>query len=72
LDESKQLERARGQFEAETNVGFQERRLMYIPKVNRVDDPKEINVFIHAHGFAMLITDNGAAISASHLLVLLD
>ena len=45
---------------------------MYIPKVNRVDDPKEINVFIHAHGFAMLITDNGAAISASHLLVLLD
>jgi predicted FMN-binding regulatory protein PaiB len=31
---------------------------MYIPVFNRVDDRKKINAFIHAHGFATIITQN--------------
>ena len=29
---------------------------MYIPPLNRVEDRKSVNAFIHAHGFATLIT----------------
>jgi transcriptional regulator len=45
---------------------------MYIPGFNRVDDPKKINAFIRAHGFATIITQNEGAPWASHLPVLLD
>jgi transcriptional regulator len=45
---------------------------MYIPVFNRVDDRKKINAFIHAHGFATIITQNDGAPWASHLPVLLD
>ena len=45
---------------------------MYIPPLNRVDDPQVINAFIHAHGFATLITSSCGKIVASHLPVLLD
>jgi transcriptional regulator len=45
---------------------------MYIPPFNRVEDRQAINAFIHAHGFATLITDNNGAPWASHLPVLLD
>ena len=45
---------------------------MYIPPFNRVEDRQAINAFIHAHGFATLITDNGGKPWASHLPVLLD
>jgi transcriptional regulator len=46
---------------------------MYIPSSYRIDAPEKIHAFIHAHGFASLITqtkDGGAF--ASHLPVLLD
>ena len=45
---------------------------MYIPPFNRVEDRQAINGFIHAHGFATLITDNGGQPWASHLPVLLE
>jgi len=45
---------------------------MYIPDPNRVDDPAEIRAFIHAFGFATLITQNDGIPCASHLPVLLD
>jgi transcriptional regulator len=45
---------------------------MYIPPPNRVDDRAKINAFIHAHGFATLITSAGAKMIASHLPVLFD
>jgi transcriptional regulator len=45
---------------------------MYIPPFNRVEDRQAINGFIHAHGFATLITDNGGKPWASYLPVLLD
>lgn len=45
---------------------------MYIPPFNRVEDPRRINAFIHAHGFATVITDKDGAPFASHLPVLLD
>jgi transcriptional regulator len=45
---------------------------MYIPPFNRVEDRDAINAFIHAHGFATLITDKGGTPWASHLPVLLD
>jgi transcriptional regulator len=45
---------------------------MYIPPLNRVEDRQSINAFIHAHGFATLITNGGGKITASHLPVLLD
>lgn len=44
---------------------------MYIPPFNRVEDRQAINAFVHAHGFATLITDNGGKPWASHLPVLL-
>jgi transcriptional regulator len=45
---------------------------MYIPPFNRVEDRDAINAFIHAHGFATLITDKEGTPWASHLPVLLD
>ena len=44
---------------------------MYIPSFNRVDDPEKIGAFIHAHGFAALITQADGAPFASHLPFLL-
>jgi transcriptional regulator len=45
---------------------------MYIPAFNRVHDRKKINAFIHAYGFATLVTDTEEGPFASHLPVLLD
>ena len=45
---------------------------MYIPSHNRVEDRATINAFIHAYGFATVITNRGAVPFASHLPVLLD
>ena len=45
---------------------------MYIPPLNRVEDRKAINAFIHAHSFATLITNTDHGIVASHLPVLFD
>jgi transcriptional regulator len=45
---------------------------MYIPPFNRVEDRQSINAFIHAHGFATLITSDRGKIYASHLPVLFD
>jgi transcriptional regulator len=45
---------------------------MYIPPFNRVEDRQSINAFIHAHGFATLITGKSGKIWASHLPVLFD
>jgi transcriptional regulator len=45
---------------------------MYIPKVNRVDNAAKVRAFIHAHGFAMLITHAQGIPWGSHLPVLLD
>jgi transcriptional regulator len=45
---------------------------MYIPPLNRVDDPAKIAAFIHAHGFATVITQDHGRPWASHLPVLLD
>jgi transcriptional regulator len=45
---------------------------MYIPAFNRVDDPEKINAFIHAYGFATVVTDQGDRPWASHLPVLLN
>jgi transcriptional regulator len=45
---------------------------MYIPAFNRVHDQEKINAFVHAHGFATLITQADGAPFASHLPFLLD
>ena len=45
---------------------------MYIPAHNRIDDREKINAFIHAYGFATVITSGGERPLASHLPVLLD
>ena len=45
---------------------------MYIPAFNRIDDREKINAFLHAYGFATIITDQGERLWASHLPVLLD
>jgi transcriptional regulator len=45
---------------------------MYIPPLNRVEDRQAINAFIHAHGFATVITNTVAHTVASHLPVLFD
>jgi transcriptional regulator len=45
---------------------------MYIPPLNRVEDREAINEFVHAHGFATLITNTGGKTVASHLPVLFD
>ena len=45
---------------------------MYIPALNRVENPKSINAFIHAHSFATLITTGDNGMMASHLPVLFD
>ena len=45
---------------------------MYIPSYTRIDDRETINAFIHAYGFATVITNAGGRTFASHLPVLLD
>src|SRR5262249_25634737 len=45
---------------------------MYIPPLNRVEDRESINAFIHAHGFATLISHRAGTTVASHLPVLFD
>lgn len=45
---------------------------MYIPNANRVDDAAKVSAFIHAHGFATLVTHAQGIPWASHLPVLLD
>ena len=45
---------------------------MYIPPLNRVEDRESINAFIHAHGFATLISHRAGKTVASHLPVLFD
>jgi transcriptional regulator len=45
---------------------------MYIPPLNRVEDQQAINAFIHAHGFATVITNTRGNTVASHLPVLFD
>jgi transcriptional regulator len=44
---------------------------MYIPVANRVEDRRKINAFIHAHGFATLVTGQSGVLCANHLPVLL-
>jgi transcriptional regulator len=45
---------------------------MYIPIAYRIEDQAKICAFIHAHGFASLVTHDGTSPSVSHLPVLLD
>lgn len=45
---------------------------MYIPAYNRVEARERIDSFIHAYGFATVVTDRAGAPWASHLPVLLD
>src|ERR1700730_2005562 len=45
---------------------------MYIPPLNRVEDRQAINAFIHAHGFATVVTNGRGKTMASHLPVLFD
>jgi transcriptional regulator len=45
---------------------------MYTPPFNRVDDPAKIHAFLHAHGFATVVTNDGERLCASHLPVLFD
>jgi len=45
---------------------------MYIPAFNRIEDRDKINAFVHAYGFATVVSDSGDAPWASHLPVLLD
>jgi transcriptional regulator len=45
---------------------------MYIPHLNRVEDAAKITAFIHAYGFATLVTQSEGVLVASHLPVLLD
>jgi transcriptional regulator len=45
---------------------------MYIPAANRVSDPAKINEFIHANGFATLVTTGPNGPWASHLPFVYD
>jgi transcriptional regulator len=45
---------------------------MYVPPANRVEDRERIRAFIHAHGFATLVSQGADRPWASHLPVLLD
>ena len=45
---------------------------MYIPAFNRIEDRATINAFIHAYGFATVVTQRDSAPWASHLPVLLE
>jgi len=45
---------------------------MYIPAANRISDAAKINAFIHAHGFATLVTTGSNGPWASHLPFILD
>jgi transcriptional regulator len=45
---------------------------MYIPAATRVSDPSAINAFIHANGFATLVTRESGGLFASHLPFIFD
>jgi len=45
---------------------------MYIPAFNRISDSHAINEFIHANGFATMVTSGKDGLWASHLPFLLD
>lgn len=45
---------------------------MYIPSFNRLEEREKIHSFIHAYGFATVITNHVSGPWASHLPVLLD
>ena len=45
---------------------------MYIPSFNRIEDRQSINAFLHAHGFATVISNDGEKILATHLPVMFD
>jgi transcriptional regulator len=45
---------------------------MYIPAATRVSDPSRVNAFIHANGFATLVTKGGGGLFASHLPFIYD
>ena len=45
---------------------------MYIPSFNRIEEREKIDAFIHAYGFATVVTERNDAPWASHLPVLLD
>jgi transcriptional regulator len=45
---------------------------MYIPAANRVSDSAKINEFIHANGFATLVTNGKNGLWASHLPFVFD
>jgi transcriptional regulator len=45
---------------------------MYIPAANRVSDSAKINEFIHANGFATLVTNGQSGLWASHLPFVFD
>jgi len=47
-------------------------KAMYIPPANRISDQSKINEFIHANGFATLVTKGGGGLFASHLPFLFD
>ena len=43
---------------------------MYIPRLNRVDDPETIRKFVSDVGFATIVTSGDAGLKVSHLPVL--
>ncbi len=45
---------------------------MYIPAFNRIDDRAQIDAFLHAYGFATVVTEQDARPWASHLPVLYE
>jgi len=45
---------------------------VYIPAANRVEDPERIRAFIHANGFATIVSMGEGSPWASHLPMLLD
>ncbi len=45
---------------------------MYTPAYTRISDPETIHAFIHAYGFATVVSDSDGQMRASHLPVLLD
>jgi transcriptional regulator len=45
---------------------------VYIPAANRLEDPERVRAFIHAHGFATIVSQAEGSPWASHLPLLLD
>lgn len=45
---------------------------MYLPRHFAMDDPATLQAFLHAHGFATLVTNGADGIVASHVPILLD